>query len=241
MIKVNLLEGAADTRAATRATKAAAKTTQQVLLLAGALLALLIALGVDFFVSNAQLTKATDELAEQQRQAAELKKNREQKDALEKQIKSVEERIKIIDDLQKTQQGPSRLLNLINAKMPSSGNVRLEAIKQSKDTLIIEGIADNPDPVSEFAKGLELGSDGLFQSVGLSVTRQDEKLPDPEGGPERIVTTYKFTISTRYTPTLVGQAPETADGQPAAAGAAAPAGQASPSSSLAPASTPVPK
>lgn len=224
MIKVNLLEGAADTRAATRATKAAAKTTQQVLLLAGALLALLIALGVDFFISNAALTKAQDELAEQQRQAAELKKNREQKDALEKQIKSVEERIKIIDDLQKTQQGPSRLLNLINAKMPSSGNVRLEAIKQSKDTLTIDGIADNPDPVSEFAKGLELGSDGLFQSVGLSVTRQDEKIQNPEDGTERIVTTYKFTITTRYTPTLVGQAPQPAPGQadPGAAPAAAP-------------------
>lgn len=216
MIKVNLLEGAADTRAATRATKAAAKTTQQVLLLAGALLSLLIALGIDFFISNAALTKAQDELAEQQRQAAELKKNREQKEALEKQIKSVEERIKIIDDLQKTQQGPSRLLNLINAKMPSSGNVRLESIKQSKDTLVIEGIADNPDPVSEFAKGLELGSDGLFQSVGLSVTRQDEKIRSPEDDVERLVTTYKFTISTRYTPTLVGQQPETsAAGQPA--------------------------
>lgn len=232
MIKVNLLEGAADTRAATRATKAAAKTTQQVLLLAGALLALLIALGVDFFISSAALTKAQDELAEQQKQAAELKKNREQKEALEKQIKSVEERIKIIDDLQKTQQGPSRLLTLINAKMPSSGNVRLESIKQSKDTLVIEGIADNPDPVSEFAKGLELGSDGLFQSVGLSVTRQDEKLPDPEGGPEKLVTTYKFTISTRYTPTLVGQAPEAAPGQPAAG--AAPGAGAPPAAPAAP-------
>lgn len=232
MIKVNLLEGAADTRAATRATKAAAKTTQQVLLLAGALLALLIALFVDFFVSNAALTKAQADLDEQQRQAAELKKNREQKESLEKQIKSVEERIKIIDDLQKTQQGPSRLLNLINSKMPAGNAIRLEAIKQQKDTLTIEGIADEPNVVSEFSRGLELGSDGLFQSVGLSVTRQDETVSDPEDETiKRIVTTYKFTITTRYTPTLVGQAPE----QPAAG--AAPATGAAPAAAPA---TPAP-
>lgn len=221
MIKVNLLEGAADTRAATRATKAAAKTTQQVLLLAGALLALMIAVGVDFFISNAALSKAQDELAEQQRQAAELKKNREQKDALEKQIKSVEERIKIIEDLQKTQQGPSKLLNLINAKLPAGGSVRLEVIRQDKqDSLTIDGIADNPDLVSEFAKGLELGSDGLFQSVGLSVSRQDEKVKNEEDDTDRLVTTYKFTITTRYTPTLVGQPAAPAAAQQPAPGSA---------------------
>jgi len=206
MIKVNLLEGAADTRAATRATKAAAKTTQQVLLIAGALVALLVAIGVDYYVSKAQLDKATKDLNEQQVIAAELKQNREQLDGLQKQIKAVEERIKIIDDLQKTQLGPSAMLSLINSKMPGGTGMRLDRIAQNKTQLTIEGVAEDPNVVSDFAKGLELGSNGLFQSVGLNVTRVDEQVPDPEDEKvKHLETHYKFVISTQYTPTQVGQ------------------------------------
>lgn len=226
MIKVNLLEGAADTRAATRATKAAAKTTQQLLLIVGALVALLVAVGVDFVVSKTLQDRAKKDLEEQQTIAAELKRNREQLEGLQKQIKAVEERIKIIDDLQKTQQGPVAMLNLINSKMPLNQVLRLERISQAKDQLTIEGVADNPDVVSEFAKGLELGSNGLFQSVGLNVTRQDEQQKDPEDETvTRLVTTYKFAITTQYTPTQVGQ-PQQQPG--AAAPGAAPAAPAPP-------------
>jgi Tfp pilus assembly protein PilN len=217
MIKVNLLEGAADTRAATRATKAAAKTTQQVLLIAGALVALLVAVGVDYYVSKAMLDKATKDLNEQQAIAAELKQNREQLEGLQKQIKAVEERIKIIDDLQKTQLGPSAMLNLINSKMPGSG-LKLDRIAQVKEQLSIEGVADDPNIVSDFAKGLELGANGLFQSVGLNVQRVDEQVPDPNDETvKHLETHYKFVITTRYTPTQVGQPAQTAAQQPAAA------------------------
>jgi Tfp pilus assembly protein PilN len=214
MIKVNLLEGAADTRAATRATKAAAKTTQQVLLVAGALLALLVALGVDYYVSKAQLDEADAELRKQQALAEELKQNREQKERLEKQIKAVEERIKIIDDLQKNQAGPSAMIDLINSKMPSTGNLRLERIAQNRDNVTIEGVADDPNIVSEFARGLELGSNGLFSNIGLTVTRIDEQVPDPEDETvTKLVTSFKFAITTKYTPTQVGQSVATS--QPA--------------------------
>jgi Tfp pilus assembly protein PilN len=217
MIKVNLLEGAADTRAATRATKAAAKTTQQVLLVAGALVALLVAVGVDYYVSKAMLEKATKDLDEQQVIAAELKQNREQLDGLQKQIKAVEERIKIIDDLQKTQLGPVAMLSLINSKMPGPG-LRLDRIVQANTQLSIGGVADDPNIVSEFAKGLELGSNGLFQSIGLNVTRVDEQVPDPNDETvKHLETHYKFVITTRYTPTQVGQPAQPAAQQPAAA------------------------
>jgi Tfp pilus assembly protein PilN len=217
MIKVNLLEGAADTRAATRATKAAAKTTQQFLLIAGALVALLVALGVDYYASKEKLDRAERDLAEQQQAAVELAKNREQKDALEKQIKNVQERIKVIDDLQKTQQGPSAMLSLINSKMPTTGGVRLDRITQAKDQVTIEGVADNADIVSEFGRGLELGSNNLFQNVSFNVERMTEIQTDPEDPTiSQTVVTYRFTISGKYAPTEVNQ--------PAQPGAPAPAG-----------------
>lgn len=209
MIKVNLLEGAADTRAATRATKAAAKTTQQVLLIAGALVALLVALGVDYYVSTAQYNEAQTELQRQQALAEELKQNREQKDRLEKQIKMVEERIKVIDDLQKNQKGPSAMLDLINSKMPSTGNLRLERIAQNKDTVTIEGVADDPNIVSDFSRGLELSSNGLFSNIALNVNRIDEQVPDPEDeSVKKLVTSYKFTVTAKYAPTEVGKPAE---------------------------------
>ena len=217
MIKVNLLEGAADTRASNRATKAAAKTTQQVLLIAGALVTLLVAVGVDYYVSMAMLDKAEKDLAEQKVIAEELKRNREQLDALQKQIKSVEERIKIIDDLQKTQLGPSALLALVNSKMPPNG-VRLSSITQTRDALTIRGVADNQEVVSEFARGLELGSNGLFQSVGLEVSRKEEQQTDPEDETiKKLVVVFDFAINTKYTPTLVGAPPADAAAQPGGA------------------------
>jgi Tfp pilus assembly protein PilN len=224
MIKVNLLEGAADTRAATRATKAAAKTTQQFLLIAGAVVALLVALSVDYYVSKEKLDKAEKDLAEQQAASVELAKNREQKEALEKQIKNVQERIKVIDDLQKTQQGPSAMLSLINSKMPPPSSVRLDKISQVGQTVTIQGVADNADIVSEFSKGLELGSNNLFQNVSLNVERHDEEQTDPEDETlKRIVTTYNFTISAKYAPTEVGQPAAQPGAAGAPAGAPAPA------------------
>jgi len=224
MIKVNLLEGAADTRAATRATKAAAKTTQQFLLIAGALVALLVALGVDYYASKEKLERAERELAEQQQASVELAKNREQKEALEKQIKNVQERIKVIDDLQKTQQGPSAMLSLVNSKMPSTGGVRLDTINQQKDQITIQGVADNPDIVSEFSKGLELGSNNLFQNVSLNVERMTETQTDPEDPTiTQTVVTYRFTISAKYTPTEVNQPGQQPAAPGAPAGAPAPA------------------
>lgn len=225
MIKVNLLEGAADTRAATRATKAAAKTTQQLLMIAGGLVTLLIAIGADYFIAKAKLQQAEEDLAREQAAAAELKKNKEQKEALEKQIKSVQDRIKIIDDLQKTQQGPSALLDLINAKMPPANVLKLSRISQSKDDLVVEGVADNPDVVSEFGRGLELGSNNLFQKIALNVDRVEEDAPPDPDEPDvkKKVVKYKFTISTKYTPTLVGKPADPAATPDAAAPAAAPA------------------
>ena len=209
MIKVNLLEGAADTRASTRATKAAAKTTQQVLLIAGALVALLIALGVDYYVAKAQVDNATAELARQQQLAEELKRNREQKELLEKQIKAVEERIKIIDDLQKNQKGPSSMLDLINSKIPATGNLQLDRINQSRDNLTITGVADDANIVSDFSRGLELGSNGLFSNIGLNVSRVDQMVPDPEDETaKKLVTSYRFTVTAKYTPTEVGKPAE---------------------------------
>ncbi len=67
---------------------------------------------------SGRLTQATNELDQQKQIAEELKQNRERKQVLEKQIRAVKERIKIIDDLQKTQRGPSAMLQLINSRMP---------------------------------------------------------------------------------------------------------------------------
>lgn len=209
MIRVNLLEGAADTRAATRATRAVAKTTQQLLMVVGAVLLLLAALAVDYMVSTEKLAAANRELAEQQRIAAELKEDRERKEQLEKQINTVKNRIRIIEDLEKTQKGPSRMLNLINRVMPPRENIVLDEIVQKGDSLTIRGTARTEAVVTDFAKGLELGSEGLFQSLAVQTSQLTQTVPvdpsDPQNTETRQEIVYNFTLSTKYTPTAVGQ------------------------------------
>jgi Tfp pilus assembly protein PilN len=225
MIRVNLLEGAADTRAATRATKAAAKTTQQLLMVVGALLLLLAALAGDYWVTSAKLANATEELDEQKRIAEELKLNRERKTVLEKQIRAVKERIKIIDDLQKTQRGPSAMLQLVNSRMPPGNQITLDSISQKGDDLTIQGTARDETVVSDFSRGLELNSGGLFQSVNFQTERVERQVPvdpnDPENVEMRNEVVFNFTLRTKYTPTQVGQPAEGADGAAGAPGSPA--------------------
>jgi Tfp pilus assembly protein PilN len=196
MIRVNLLEGAADTRAATRATKAVAKTTQQLLLVVGAVVVLLILLAVDYMVSTARLADANEQLQEQQ------------------QIAAVKNRIKIIEDLEKTQKGPSAMLDLINRVMPPRSDIVLDAITQQSDNLSITGTARSEEIVSSFARGLELGSGGLFQALAVQTAQRVENVPvdpnDPENKETRQEVVYTFTLSTKFTPTAVGQ-PQQAD------------------------------
>ena len=235
MIRVNLLEGAADTRAASRATKAAAKTTQQLLMVVGALLLLLAALAGDYWVTSARLTGATNELEEQKRIAEELKQNRQRKEVLEKQIRAVRDRIKIIDDLQKTQRGPSAMLQLVNSRMPAGNQITLDTLSQKGDDLSIQGTARDESVVSEFARGLELNSGGLFQSVNFQTERVERQVAvdpsDPLNAQMRSEVVFNFTLRTKYTPTQVG-VPEGAVGAPAAGTPAAssppPAGAAPP-------------
>jgi Tfp pilus assembly protein PilN len=207
MIKVNLLEGAADTRAQQRATKAAAKTTQQLIMVAGAFVLLLVSLASDYLYSSNRLDDANRQLDEQQRIATELKANREKKDLLEKQIKGLKDRIKIIDDLSKTQKGPSAMLTLINERLPAN-TVILERIGQTGDSISIVGTAKGADVVSEFARNLELNSNGLFQNMTLSTSRREVEVPndtsDPSAG-SHVEVVFDFTMSGNYRPTEVGK------------------------------------
>jgi Tfp pilus assembly protein PilN len=225
MIKVNLLEGAADTRAQQRATKAAAKTTQQLIMVAGAFLLLLVVLASDYLYSSNRLEDANRQHDEQQRIATELKANREKKDLLERQIKGLKDRIKIIDDLSKTQKGPSAMLSLINERLPST-TVILERIGQTGDSITIVGTAKGADVVSEFARALELNSNGLFRNMTLSTNRREVEVPndtsDPSAG-THVEVVFDFTMSGKYQPTDIGKPPEGAPGAPGAVPAPAPA------------------
>jgi Tfp pilus assembly protein PilN len=217
MIRVNLLEGAADTRAQQRATKAAAKTTQQLIMVAGALVLLLVLLASDYVFSSNRLEDANRQLKEQQAIAEQLKADKEKKDLLEKQIKNLQERIKVIDDLSKQQQGPSSMLSLINERLPRD-TVILDSISQGGDNVSIVGTAKSEEVVSEFARALELNSNGLFHDVAFTTSRKEFEAPndptDPSAG-THIEVNFNFSISMKYTPTQVGKP---AEGQPAAPG-----------------------
>lgn len=208
MIRVNLLEGAADTRAQVRATKAAAKTTQQLIMVGGALLLLLAVVAVDYWISNSRLEDANAQLAHEQQVAAQLKSDREKLEALQAQIKSLQERIKVIDDLSKQQTGPSQLLNLINERLPRNGDIVLERVTVSGNSLGLSGTAKSEQVVSDFARSLELGANGLFSGVAFNTARREVSVPDDPTNPaagSHIEALFDFNISATYTPTQAGE------------------------------------
>jgi Tfp pilus assembly protein PilN len=171
---------------------------------------LLSAVVIDYYVASSRLDEVNTELANEKRIAAELEANRAQKIALENQIKTVQERIKIIEDLEKNQKGPSAMLDLINSTVLAHSTVQLDTVAQANDTVTITGVADETNPISAFSKELELGSNGLFQNFNLetSQTEVEEEEPNPEDPSTTIkkkYLKYKFTIKGNYLPANIGK------------------------------------
>jgi len=208
MIRVNLLEGTTEQRVSMQKTKVAAKRGQQLAMLAAALVICFIAIGIDHLLTNSAYASAKTELEHEQEEAKKLEADKARKDAIETELKQVEERIKIIKELRAEQKGPVAMLSAINERMPGENTeFEIQQITQKGAHLQIIGTAPNQQTVSDFAHRLEF-SQGMFTGLNLSIEgKADEtKKPEPEASKngaqkpeeEKEHSSYKFTIDCDY-------------------------------------------
>ena len=210
MIRVNLLDGTAEHRVAVQKTKVAARRGQQIFMVASALGLCLLCLGADHLWTTSANKAAKDDLDREQKQAEILKADVERKDALEAQMKEVEDRTKVIKDLRATQETPVPMLSAINLRMPgSNSDFQIEVIKQTPaqkekaGQIHLVGFSADQQVIAAFARQLE-NSDGLFTNLSLSIERvkvvQADKKSDkaPEDDDDSIPSRFKFTVDCNY-------------------------------------------
>jgi Tfp pilus assembly protein PilN len=219
MIKVNLLQNTVE-RTGVEAVETAigSEGTRQVVLVFIVLAACVGACVLDYIMTVRANTKVKEEVAVEEKTAAQLQDLSKQVTELQNKNKAVEDRISAIQKLRAEQVGPLRLLQIVDARMPVDKDFRLTSIKQDKDSMIlINGYSPSETKVTEFAKNLEFSS-GLFSRFSI-VTR---RIPNPEKKSQGVkdlneeksdAETVDFTIKCVYdSQTLLANKTETTAG-----------------------------
>ncbi len=172
MIKVNLLQNSVE-RTGVEAVETAisSQQTRQLLLVMIALGACIAACLADYVMTVRANTRVKEEVAVEEKTAAQLQDLNKQVAELQSRNKAVEDRINAIQRLRADQIGPLRVLQMVDSRLPADKEFRLIAIKQDKDSMIvINGYSPSEARVTEFAKNLEF-SNGLFSKFTVATKR----------------------------------------------------------------------
>lgn len=219
MIRINLLNSAVENSNLDVVESAISnRGTQQMVLLAIATGACLLAIGLDWIVTRRDHSRVKTEVEAEQATADRLALITKQAKELQDKNKAVEERINAIMRLRAEQTGPQRLLQMMDGKLPADGQFRLTTIAQIKadaktdkdkkeDSFTLSGYSPNEAQVTQFAKNLEF-SDGWFTKFTLDIGRSTNPELMKEGNsgtgktplkdiPKDVV---RFTIKCSYNP-----------------------------------------
>lgn len=209
MIRINLL-GRARPKAARKAVPLEA-TLQIVFLLAS----LIVGFGL-LYVHYWQMDKedrgVLAHIAAQNREKARLELLKQQVDNFEKQKVVLQQRISIIEQLQRNRTGGQELLDAIANTVSRTDTLWLSSVDRKGDALTINGSAGSINAVANFIT--QLKRSGYFQQVEIKESHQDEA--------NKAVQIFLFSLTTQFA------LPGSGSSAPAAATAAgaAPAGAA---------------
>ena len=205
MIRINLL-GQARPKAARRAVPLEA--TLQILMLVLALI-----LGVGFLYMDYWGTSKKIDVVQKHIDALKLEKARLEAiklkvDAFEKQKQLLQQRIGVIEALQRNRTGGQELLDAVANTVSRTETVWLTSLSRKGNSLTILGTAGSVNAVAEYIT--QLRHSGYFQTVEIKETHQND---DPA------VQLFEFTVTADFAPPATNQ---TATPPPAPAPANAP-------------------
>ncbi len=203
MIKINLLHSVTERNAgaALVVERKIASPASRLMLMAlavGFLLAFVIIL--DVVSSQRAKTAAEAALEEQKQQAAQLEAvMKEQKD-LEDKIKSIDGRIEAIKKLRGSQAGPSAVLEALSERIGMYPEIYLDSVDQAGQNVTIKGNSPSDESVTKFGGSLEF-SDGLFTNLNIETQRTEIQQASTSTNPDaQKPTVINFTIRCAYKP-----------------------------------------
>ncbi len=204
MIRINLL---GRTRPkATRTTVPLEATLQYVLLV----IALVVSVGAlygHYLLLDRENTKVAAHIQKQTGEKARLEQLKQQVDNFEKQRAVLQQKINVIEELQRNRTGGQELLEAIANTVSRTDTLWLTSVERKGDGLTITGSAGSINAVANYIT--QLKRSGYFQTVEIKESHQD--------GSNKAVQIFIFSLSATF------GLPQSAGAAPPAAGKPAPA------------------
>jgi Tfp pilus assembly protein PilN len=195
MIRINLL--GRQRPKAQRATVPIEATLQYVLLV----IALVVSLGAlwgHYLLLDRENTKVIAHIQKQTGEKARLEQLKEQVDNFEKQRVILQQKIGVIEGLQRNRTGGQELLEAIANTVSRTDTLWLVSVDRKGDALTINGAAGSINAVANYIT--QLRRSGYFQSVEIKESHQDES--------NKAVQIFLFTLSAQFgLPQSAGAAP----------------------------------
>jgi Tfp pilus assembly protein PilN len=194
MIRINLLG-----RSRPKATRTTVplEATLQYVLLAIALIVSIGALYGHYLLLDRENTKIVAHIQKQMSEKARLEQLKQQVDNFEKQKAVLQQRIGVIEGLQRDRTGGQELLEAVANTVSRTDTLWLTSMERKGNTLTINGSAGSINAVANYIT--QLKRSGYFQTVEIKESHQDDS--------NKAVQIFVFTLTADF-------------GQPQSAGAA---------------------
>ena len=195
MIRINLL---GRTRPKAVRQSVPLEATLQYVLLVIALVGSVGALWVHYVLLDRENTKVLAHIQKQTGEKARLEQLKAQVDNFEKQKAILQQRINVIENLQRNRTGGQELLEAIANTVSRTDTLWLNSVDRKGDTLTIKGSAGSINAVANYIT--QLKRSGYFQQVEISESFQDAN--------NKVVQVFQFTLTATFgLPQSAGAAP----------------------------------
>ena len=186
MIRINLL-GQPRPKAARRAVPLGAMAQLGFFIVAIALAFGIVWLHYGFLARD--LRQQQDKLAKLRVQKANLENLKQQVDAFERQKAVLQQRIGVIEELQRNRTGAQELLDAVANTVSRTDTLWLTLMTRKGNSLSIEGTAASVNAVANFIT--QLKRSGYFDKIEIKEAKQDERSP--------AVQVFTFTLNADFT------------------------------------------
>jgi Tfp pilus assembly protein PilN len=185
MIRINLLG-----RSRPKATRTTVplEATLQYVLLAIALVVSLGALYGHYLLLDRENTKVAEHIRKQTSEKARLEQLKQQVDNFEKQKAVLQQRIGVIEGLQRNRTGGQELLEAIANTVSRTDTLWLTSVERKGDGLTINGSAGSINAVANYIT--QLRRSGYFQTVEIKESHQDDS--------NKAVQIFIFTLTAQF-------------------------------------------
>ena len=209
MIRINLL-GQNRPKAAKSAVPLEA--TMQIIFAMVAIAVALTVLGVTYFQQKRELDQTEAKITALRAERANLQQIKQEVDQFEAQKGVLQQRIDVIENLQRNRTGGQELLEMVASTVVHVDNIWLTSLNRTGNSIELQGESASINSVANFIT--QLKRSGYFDNVEIKTATEDDIVPSVE--------TYNFSMSASIAATPAGATPA-AKTQPTGAAQPAPA------------------